>query len=222
MERRFSQYYISPHDALKHHFTSLKTDLIFLQQRVLEWIFLWGLPIYGNFFTFSPTSNHLQPLQVENCDSNLRLVVDEDDNGSDSLVNKFGLNTGIFLKTWWLRHCTGPVYCRLQFLYQENAQYLLLGLSFLVVHVTTQSHLSTAKINSHSTSTRHQPNAGLMLAQILRSWPNINPTWVKGFLGMDCYRYLGYQEFKQDSQYAKLVAISSSVLVHHLPLLCIS
>ena len=27
---------LSPHDALKHHFTSLKTDLIFLQQRVLE------------------------------------------------------------------------------------------------------------------------------------------------------------------------------------------
>ena len=33
------------------------------------------------FFNFSPTSNHLQPLQVENCDSNSRLVVDEDDNG---------------------------------------------------------------------------------------------------------------------------------------------
>ena len=27
---------LSPHDAWKHHFTSLKTDLIFLQQRVLE------------------------------------------------------------------------------------------------------------------------------------------------------------------------------------------
>ena len=33
------------------------------------------------FFTFSPTSNHLHPLQVENCDSNSRLVVDEDDYG---------------------------------------------------------------------------------------------------------------------------------------------
>ena len=33
------------------------------------------------FFAFSPTSNHLHPLQVENCDSNSRLVVDEDDNG---------------------------------------------------------------------------------------------------------------------------------------------
>ena len=33
------------------------------------------------FFNFSTTSNHLHPLQVENCDSNSRLVVDEDDNG---------------------------------------------------------------------------------------------------------------------------------------------
>ena len=27
---------LSPHDALKHHFTPLKTDLILLQPRVLE------------------------------------------------------------------------------------------------------------------------------------------------------------------------------------------
>ena len=32
------------------------------------------------FFNCSPTSNHLHPLQVGNCDSNSRLVVDEDDN----------------------------------------------------------------------------------------------------------------------------------------------
>ena len=32
------------------------------------------------FLNFSPTSNHLHLLQVENCDSNSRLVVDEDDN----------------------------------------------------------------------------------------------------------------------------------------------
>ena len=30
---------LSPHDALKHHFTSLKTDLIFLQQTVLKQFF---------------------------------------------------------------------------------------------------------------------------------------------------------------------------------------
>ena len=32
----FSENPLSPHDALKHHFTALKTDLIFLQPRVLE------------------------------------------------------------------------------------------------------------------------------------------------------------------------------------------
>ena len=30
------------------------------------------------FLTFSPTSHHIHPLQVENCDCNSRLVVDED------------------------------------------------------------------------------------------------------------------------------------------------
>ena len=33
------------------------------------------------FFNFPSTLSHLHPLQVENCDSNSRLVVDEDDNG---------------------------------------------------------------------------------------------------------------------------------------------
>ena len=33
------------------------------------------------FYIFSPASSHVHPLQVENCDSNLRLVVDESDNG---------------------------------------------------------------------------------------------------------------------------------------------
>ena len=40
-------------------------------------------------FYFSPSSSHLHPLQVENCDSNSRLVVDDDDNGKcrDERVN---------------------------------------------------------------------------------------------------------------------------------------
>ena len=33
------------------------------------------------FFNFQTTSCHLHPLQVENCGSNSRLVVDEDDYG---------------------------------------------------------------------------------------------------------------------------------------------
>ena len=33
------------------------------------------------FFNFPPNSSHHHSLQVENCDTNSRLVVDEDDNG---------------------------------------------------------------------------------------------------------------------------------------------
>ena len=44
------------------------------------------------FFIFSPTLNHLHPLQVENCDSNSRLVVDENDNVESSLK---GLTAGL-------------------------------------------------------------------------------------------------------------------------------
>ena len=41
-----------------------------------------------DLFNLSPTSNHLHPLQVENCDSNSRLVVGEDE------YNKFRLERG--------------------------------------------------------------------------------------------------------------------------------
>ena len=46
------------------------------------------------FVNFSPTSNHHHPLQVENCDSNSRLVVDEDDHGKFRLerINKCTLS----------------------------------------------------------------------------------------------------------------------------------
>ena len=74
---------LRPHDALKHHFTSLKTDLIFLQQKGFKTKMSMKL-VYKSmaiFFTFPPISSHLYPLQVENCDSDSRLVVDEDDNG---------------------------------------------------------------------------------------------------------------------------------------------
>ena len=37
------------------------------------------------FFTFPPTTNRLHPLQVENCGSNPRFVVDEDDNVKSGL-----------------------------------------------------------------------------------------------------------------------------------------
>ena len=44
------------------------------------------------FFNFSPTLNHLHQLQVENCDSNSRPVVDEDDNGKPRLERVKTLN----------------------------------------------------------------------------------------------------------------------------------
>ena len=46
------------------------------------------------FFIFSPTSNHLHPLQVENCDSNSQLVVNEDDNVKSGLKGLICLLTG--------------------------------------------------------------------------------------------------------------------------------
>ena len=46
------------------------------------------------FFTFPPTSNHLHLPQVENCGSNSRLVVDEDDN------DKFRLERVKHHETW--------------------------------------------------------------------------------------------------------------------------
>ena len=49
---------LSPHDALKHHFTSLKTDLIFLQLRVLERKF--PLNWLTNTWQFSLFLNHIK------------------------------------------------------------------------------------------------------------------------------------------------------------------
>ena len=48
-------------------------------------------------FNFSPSSNLLHPLQVDNCDSNSRLVVDEDDNGKFRLERVNPYNFEIFL-----------------------------------------------------------------------------------------------------------------------------
>ena len=42
------------------------------------------------FFNFSPISSHLHRLQAENCDSNSRLVVDEDDNVKSGLKGSRG------------------------------------------------------------------------------------------------------------------------------------
>ena len=49
------------------------------------------------FFNFSPTANHLRPLQVVNCDSNSRLGVDEDDNVKSDLKGLNALNSAFLL-----------------------------------------------------------------------------------------------------------------------------
>ena len=56
------------------------------------------MPIY---FNFSPTASHLHPPQVENCDSNSRLVVDEDDNGKVRL-ERVKTTRNHFLYAWLL------------------------------------------------------------------------------------------------------------------------
>ena len=74
---------LNPHNALKHHFTIPENRLNFPTTRGLRMKISMRL-VYqymAIIFNFSPTSNHLHPLRVENCDSNSRLVVDENKNG---------------------------------------------------------------------------------------------------------------------------------------------
>ena len=82
---------LNPHDALNQHSASLN----FLKSRVFKTKTFMEL-VYNNI-TFAPISSHLHPLQVENCDSNSRLVMDADDNGKfklervkTSTLNKMG------------------------------------------------------------------------------------------------------------------------------------
>ena len=54
------------------------------------------------FFNFSPALSHLHPLQVENCGSNLRLVVDEMtmvNSGLKGLITLEALNYRIYILT---------------------------------------------------------------------------------------------------------------------------
>ena len=73
---------LNPYDASRHHFASLKNDLLSWKLSISEKkISRKCLLITIYLFHFSPTSNHLLLPQVENCESNSRLVVDEDDKG---------------------------------------------------------------------------------------------------------------------------------------------
>ena len=68
---------LNPHDALKHHFASLKKDLISWN---LNEIF-HGTVLKITVYFFICHSLEVIFIHIENCDSNSRLVVDEDDYG---------------------------------------------------------------------------------------------------------------------------------------------
>ena len=79
------------------------------------------------FFNFSLISSHLHPLQAENCDSNSRLVVYEDDN------SKFGLErvnhviyeyclTSLFAQSWQYRDRRKPEAGTVPYSYFERLQ----------------------------------------------------------------------------------------------------
>ena len=95
--QRFNPF--NPHDALKHHFASLKNDLNSKKLGILEQFFLWCWSIITLvFFHLSPTSSHLHSLQVENCDSNSRLVVDEDNYGKFMLERVKGQYASVMFR----------------------------------------------------------------------------------------------------------------------------
>ena len=69
---------LSSHDALNLNFPTISGFGMEISMKLVY-------KYMSIFFSFSPTSNHLHPLQVENCDSNSRLVVGEDDNVKSGL-----------------------------------------------------------------------------------------------------------------------------------------
>ena len=81
---------LNPHDASKHHFASVKNDLTSYTSGFENNFHRAVLIITTYFLQVSPNSGNFHPLQVENCDSNSRLVVDENYKGKFKLerVNK--------------------------------------------------------------------------------------------------------------------------------------
>ena len=97
-----------------NHFAPLKNDLIARNLEVLERKFSWNCFENNSIlFHLSPTLSHFHQLQVENCDSISRLVVDEDDRDKfmfervniyiDSVISRYLVMNRIFYYT-----ITGP------------------------------------------------------------------------------------------------------------------
>ena len=88
---------LSPHDA------SMENNRISWNLVILKRTFSWKcLKNNSIFFHLSPTLSHFHPLLVENCGSNSRLVVDENDNGKFRLqrVNHTRGNVSCLLGSW--------------------------------------------------------------------------------------------------------------------------
>ena len=76
--QRFKGWTLTMHQSII--FASLKNASIYLRPMGFRRKII--MELFNNiFFHLRPTSSHLYSLQVENCDSNSWLVVDEDDNG---------------------------------------------------------------------------------------------------------------------------------------------
>ena len=104
--------------------------------------------------TYLLTSNHIHPLQVENCGSNSRLVVDEYDN----------VKSGLKGLMWARVTISGPDVGPTLYKCYSNVLCLL---------VWTQLPANT----------RHWTSVGLMLGQRRRRWTSIESTsWLLGVL----------------------------------------
>ena len=102
-ERHTSFNPLRPHDALNHHIIISEKRLDFpttkgFSREIAMKLLYQFMAIFVNF---SPTSSHFHPLQVENCGSNSRLVVDEDDNGKFRLEKVYPYSAEIFLFKPW-------------------------------------------------------------------------------------------------------------------------
>ena len=110
------------------------------------------------FFNFSPTSKHLHPLQVENCDSNSRLLVDEDDDGKVRLERVNPLGASCISTTTLLCKARRqyPLTCKV------SRCYLLLLHGNLVVFICFSSRLTTTAIPQQAQT-------------LLQCWLNVGP-----------------------------------------------
>ena len=136
------------------------------------------------FFTFPPTSSHPNPLQVENCDSNSRLVVDEDDNGNSGFKGLMVLSLfELVLETcsccpwkslrWPWIPCPHPAWSMKHFVNGAALFSVLFRQQVVVEKGTPQAS------NSTPANTRLWTNAGLLSCGHRRRWTKSKPALIQ-------------------------------------------